>query len=119
MMPPEPYMSTGSGAQDLRILTVCPLCRAAHPQLQAQVVAERDDAHLLFLECRQCGSAVVAIVTVGVSGLTSVGAVTDLTSAEVVDLPDRRTVVPDDVIDLYAWLARRSAWPFAVTPRIR
>ncbi|MEK7637151.1 MAG: hypothetical protein AAB402_02010 [Patescibacteria group bacterium] len=93
------------GRRDLQILAVCPMCQATYHPLKTRIMAERDDAHLLYLECRQCGSAVVAIVTAGSAGLSSVGTLTDLTSAEVVNVSLEVAVTVDDVVDLYAWLA--------------
>lgn len=93
-----------AGGRDLYILSACPLCKAHYNPLKTQIMAERDDAHLLYLECRQCGSAVMAIVTTGLSGLTSVGTVTDLTSQEVVDFQNRPAVTCDDALELYRLL---------------
>ncbi|MBI2984723.1 MAG: hypothetical protein HYY50_03815 [Candidatus Kerfeldbacteria bacterium] len=86
----------------MQILTACPLCQANYNPLKTQIMAERDDAHLLYLECRQCGSSVVAVVTTGSSGLSSIGTVTDLTSQEVAAF--QADVTADDVVDLYAWM---------------
>ncbi len=103
---------TPSSGRDLQILTVCPQCQATYNPLKTQIMAERDDAHLLYLECRQCGSAVVAVVTTGMSGLSSVGTVTDLTSQELIDLPARQSVSIDDVLEMYRWLQsdRQLVW---------
>ena len=86
------------------ILSACPLCKAHYNPLKTQIMAERDDAHLLYLECRQCGSAVMVVVTTGMTGLTSVGTVTDLTSQEVQDFQTQLPVTCDDALDLYQWL---------------
>lgn len=91
------------------------MCHAQYNPLKTQIVAERDDAHLLYLECRHCGSAVVALVTTGSNGLTSVGAVTDLTSREVATMPTNDVVTHDDVLDLYAWLVREERLPQTLT----
>ena len=95
--------AAGQG-RDLRILTVCPLCQAQYNPLKTQVMAERDDAHLLYLQCRQCGSAVMAVVTNDANGLSTVGAVTDLQSDEVLPAQEREPMSDDDVIALHAWL---------------
>lgn len=92
------------GGRDLYILSACPLCKAHYNPLKTQIMAERDDAHLLYLECRQCGSAVMAVVTTGMTGLTSVGTVTDLTSQELLDFQTQPAVTCDDALDLYQWL---------------
>lgn len=96
--------SGGSG--NMQILTACPLCQANYNPLKTQIMAERDDAHLLYLECRQCGSSVVAVVTTGSSGLSSVGAVTDMTSSEVVTFQEKPEVTDDDVLELYEWIEK-------------
>lgn len=93
----------GSGS-NLQILAACPLCQAHYNPLKMHIMAERDDAHLLYLECRQCGSAVMAVVTTGATGLNSVGTVTDLTSQEVYSFQGREPVTHDDVISCYEWL---------------
>ena len=98
--------SSGSqpSGKDLYILSACPLCKAHYNPLKTQIMAEREDAHLLYLECRQCGSAVMAIVTSGMSGLSSVGTVTDLTSQEVIDFQNKPAISCDDALDLYQLL---------------
>ncbi len=95
--------STG-GQPDLRILAACPMCQTAYHPLKTRVVAERGDAHLLYLECRHCSSAVVAIVTAGTTGLESVGALTDLTRGELAQATTEAIVSTDDVVDLVDWL---------------
>lgn len=100
----QPTTPSNSGRSELHVLSACPLCQTAYHPLTTRIVAERDDAHLFYLECRQCGSAVVAIVTTGSAGVSSVGALTDLTSAEVLTASIDRVVTTDDVVDLYDWL---------------
>lgn len=67
-------------------------------------MAERDDAHLLHLECRKCGSAVVALVTTSGMGVSSVGLVTDLTSDDVLKFAGSEEVSVDDIIDFHLLL---------------
>lgn len=100
----ESNHAPASPGKDLYILSACPLCQARYNPLKTQIMAERDDDHLLYLECRQCGSAVMAIVTTGISGLSSIGTVTDLTSQEVLDFQNKPAVTCDDALDLYRWL---------------
>ena len=74
--------------------------------MSARILAERDDAHLVYIQCRQCSSALVAFITAGPNGLESVGTVTDLTSIEVLAAHDRGGVSYDDVLELYTLLDR-------------
>lgn len=110
----SPQSQSGSG-KDLQILSTCPLCHAQYNPLKTQIVAERDDAHLLYLECRHCGSAVVALVTTGAAGLRSIGVVTDLTSREIATNPGSGEVTHDDVIAMYDWLEREERLPQTLT----
>lgn len=103
------------GQSDLRILAACPMCQTAYHPLKTRVVAERGDAHLLYLECRQCSSAVVAIVTAGTSGLESVGAVTDLSRNELALAASDATVSTDDVLEVVEWLTNNT--PVQLTPK--
>lgn len=104
---PQGFPASSRG--DLNILAACPSCRTSYHPLQTRIVAERDDAHLLFLECRQCGSAVVALVTTGGNGIHSFGTLTDLTSNEVAGLAQQQSVSADDVVELYEFLNEQSS----------
>lgn len=92
--------------RDLQILTICPICQATYNPLKTQIMAERDDAHVVYLECRQCGSSVLALVTTSLAGLSSIGTVTDLTSHEIVAAQQHQPISHDDVLNLHAWLER-------------
>lgn len=102
-LPPTPF---GPGSeQDAPVLAVCPLCEATYHPLTSQVIAARDDAHLLFLECRRCGTASIALVTASQVGISTVGAMTDLTPPEVLAFVDQEPVGDDDVISMAHELA--------------
>lgn len=57
----------------------------------------------------------MAVVMTGATGLTSVGAVTDLTSREIAAIPSHQAVSHDDVIALYRWLEQEDRVPQALT----
>lgn len=87
--------------EGLRLISYCPLCNTHYNPLAAKVLDEREDAHLIHIECRKCGSSIVALVLTGGLGISSVGLVTDLTSDDVIRFKDARTILSDEVIDLY------------------
>jgi hypothetical protein len=91
-------------------LQACPLCQTPYTPLSARILAERDDAHLIYIQCRHCSASLVAFVTIGPNGLESVGTVTDLTSIEVLAAHDRSAVTTDDVLTMYTLLNRPSAF---------
>lgn len=90
-----------SGDGDLRVLTACPFCNTSYSIRAARVLAQKDDAHVVHIECRQCGGSIVALILAGGVGMQSVGVVTDLTRHEVEKFSHHTTVSPDDVLAVH------------------
>lgn len=88
-------------SESLRLISYCPICNTHYNPLSAQILEEREDAHLIHVECRKCGSSIVALVLTGGLGISSVGLVTDLTGEEVLKFRRRESVRVDDVIDVH------------------
>lgn len=88
----------------LRLISYCPLCESSYNPLRARVLEERGDAHLLHIQCANCGSSVVALLFTSGAGLTSIGLVTDLTSDDVLRFKDQTTVNTDEVMSLHEFL---------------
>lgn len=78
--------------------------------MMAKILEERDDAHLMHVECRKCGSSIVALVLAGGLGISSVGLITDLTSEDVLKFKNTRDVRSDDVIELHEILERGASF---------
>ncbi len=87
-----------SGDGDLRVLTACPFCNTSYSIRAARVLAQKDDAHVVHIECRQCGGSIVALILAGGVGMQSVGVVTDLTRSEVEKFSQHMTISLDDVL---------------------
>ena len=96
-----------SGGSNPHLLTSCPMCQTAYQPLTTRVIAERNEDHLLYFECRHCGSAMVAMVTAEAAGLSSASAITDLTSGEILTTSAEAPILADEVIDLYAYLQKQ------------
>lgn len=88
-------------SESLRLISYCPICSTHYNPLAAQVLEERDDAHLIHVECRKCGSSIVALVLTGGIGISSVGLVTDLSGEEVLKFRNRESVRIDDVLAVH------------------
>lgn len=93
-------------SESLRLISYCPICNTHYNPLAAQVLEERDDAHLIHVECRKCGSSIVALVLTGGIGISSVGLVTDLSGEEVLKFRNRESVRADDVLAMHQALFR-------------
>lgn len=91
-------------SESLRLISYCPLCNTHYNPLAAEILEERDDAHLIHVECRKCGSSIVALVLTGGVGVSSVGLVTDLSGEEVLKFRSRDTIRVDDVLAMHSVL---------------
>jgi len=85
----------------LKLLSYCPLCDTSFNPLRARVLEERDDAHLVHIQCSKCGSAIVALILNSVVGITSVGLLTDLTSDDVMHFKDESALTSDEVLTFH------------------
>lgn len=106
MQPMQPKNNPYMPNEGLKLISYCPLCNMQYNPLSAKILDERDDAHLVHVECRKCGSLIVALVLTGGIGISSVGLVTDLTSDDVLKFKDVEDVQLDDVIELHAALGQ-------------
>lgn len=96
MQPRNPFPLFPS--EGLRLISYCPICNTHYNPLTAQILEERDDAHLIHIECRKCGSSIVGLVLTGGLGVSSVSLVTDLTGAEVLRFRRSESIDSDDVL---------------------
>lgn len=101
-----------SGDGDLRVLTACPFCNTTYSLRAARVLAQKDDAHLVHIECRSCGGSIVALILAGGLGAQSVGVVTDLSREEVVKYSGANSVSVDDILALHAYVNEQSPLAF-------
>ncbi len=88
----------------LRLISYCPLCEASYNPLRARVLDERDEAHLVHIQCARCGSSIVALIMSSGIGITSVGLVTDLTGDDVLRFKDETRISVDEVLDVHQLL---------------
>lgn len=87
--------------ENLKLVSVCPLCNAEKESIKTQVVDENEEAHLLHMQCDKCGSAVVAVVVHVSNGLNSVGMLTDLTFADVSKFRSSAPIEIDDTLEFF------------------
>lgn len=96
---PQQYLDAFfSGDGDLRVLTACPFCNTSYSIRAARVLAQKDDAHVVHIECRHCGGSIVALILAGELHMQSIGVVTDLARNEVEKFSRGGSVSADDVI---------------------
>lgn len=90
--------------QGLKTILYCPNCNSHYNPLDTRVLEEKDNTHLIHLECTECGSSVVALVMTGGLGVTSIGLITDLTPGDVLKFKNSELVSLDDVIEMHSIL---------------
>src|SRR3989338_5904797 len=95
--------------ENLKIVSHCPVCGSSYNPLEAHVLAEKSDAHLVLIRCRTCQTAVLAVIMSSSVGVSSVGLITDLSSDDVMKFQDAAPVTTDDVIELHQLLTREKA----------
>lgn len=91
---------------NLRLNGRCPVCNTLYDLNRFKILAERDQHALTYIQCSQCGSALLTLLTMNPHGLQAIGLVTDLSSDEVVNFESGEPVSVDDVIIVHDALDR-------------
>lgn len=94
--------------ESLKMISFCPVCETNYNPMEAQIVGQRDNSHLLHITCRKCLNSIIALVFISKSGISSVGLVTDLTFADVVKFKGSEEIDVDDVLDIHGALEDES-----------
>ncbi|MAF24157.1 hypothetical protein CL634_01020 [bacterium] len=92
--------------EGIKVVSNCPVCSARYQNNRALVIQEKQDAHLVYLKCRRCQTAVLAVILTNSLGVSSVGLVTDLGCDEVLRYKDAKPLSTDDVIDVHQLLTK-------------
>lgn len=88
------------------MISFCPLCETNYNPMEARVLGEKEDGHLLHIRCKKCWNSILALVMVSNAGVSSVGLVTDLTFEDVRKFSHRDAPVTiDDVIAVHELMA--------------
>ncbi len=87
--------------EGVRLISYCPLCQASYSPRQTRVLGEKEDSHLLHIQCGNCSNAILALVLVSAAGVSSTGVVTDMNSDEFDIFKSAPAISTDDVIDAH------------------
>lgn len=114
-------MSSKQGSEiwneGLRLVSYCPVCETRYNPMQARILGQDGETHLLHVRCRKCHNSILALVLVNQVGASSVGLLTDLTYDDVIRFRSHESVSIDDVIDAHAFLEERG-WETFLRRRI-
>ena len=90
----------------MRLVSYCPLCESHYNPMEAKILEQREDAHLIHVQCRRCRSSVIVLVAAAShGGFTSIGMVTDLTAEDVLRFRSAEKVTVDDVLNIHQFFA--------------
>ena len=84
------------------MISYCPLCEASYNPMEARILDEKEDGHLLHIRCKKCWNSILALVMVSNVGVSSVGLVTDLIFEDVQKFRMATSEVSlDDVLEIH------------------
>ena len=92
--------------ESLKAIFRCPICSSRYSPMEAKILVEKNDANLIHLKCLNCNTSVLAVVLANSFGLSSVGAVTDLTSDDVLKFQESESINSNDVIEMHRKLEK-------------
>jgi hypothetical protein len=99
-----------SSEEGLKMISHCPVCHYGNNAVEANVLEESDSAHLVYIKCQRCKSAVLALFSSSNMGMSSMGVITDLESTEVSKFKDLPRVSDDDVLSIGKALLSNNAF---------
>lgn len=92
--------------ESLKTISNCPVCNNRYNPVEARILIEKDDAHLIYIKCRNCQTAVLAVILANNLGISSVGLVTDLSSDDILRLQKAKPISSDQVIEMHQFLTK-------------
>lgn len=87
--------------EGLKLVSFCPVCETRYNPMEAKLLGEQGETHLLHVQCRKCQHSILVIVLVNQVGASSVGLLTDLSYDDVVRVKSGSWVSVDDVIEVH------------------
>lgn len=87
--------------EGLKLVLFCPVCETRYNPMEARLLGEQGETHLLHVQCRKCQHSILALVLVNQVGASSVGLLTDLSYEDVVRVRSGQQVHVDDVIEVH------------------
>lgn len=88
------------------LITHCPVCSQRYDPLEARILEEGENAHLVYISCRDCKSSILAVIVANNMGISSLGLITDLSSDNVMDFKSSKSISVDDVIEVHQLLSK-------------
>ncbi|MDP3771572.1 MAG: hypothetical protein Q8R16_04680 [bacterium] len=106
---PTPRRSAPFSQESLRLISYCPVCDTSYNPMEARVIDERDEKHLMHIRCKKCAHSILALVLTSGMGVSSMGLLTDLTFGDVLKFREAEPITVDDVITFHHFLQKEES----------
>ncbi|MFC1787634.1 hypothetical protein ACFLZY_00210 [Patescibacteria group bacterium] len=103
-------------SEGLKLVSYCPLCETRFNSMEARVLGEDQETHLLHITCKKCRNSILALVLLSGSGSSSVGVITDLSADDVFRFKRSKKISTDDVIEVHT-LFKGDKWQKVLQPK--
>ena len=91
------------------LITHCPVCNRRYEVLEARILEEADNKHLVYIKCRSCQATVLAVIMTNNLGISSVGLITDLNGDDILKFKSAEAINCDDVLEVHQLLNKEHA----------
>lgn len=90
--------------ETFKIISKCPICDHKYTNVEAQLIEEDGESHLVYISCAKCHTSVLALIVFQTVGIISYGLITDLTANEVREYMHKEAIDCDDILNVYKGL---------------
>jgi hypothetical protein len=104
-----------SQPESLRLIRECPLCKKEYNLNDAQVVDEVNNTHLVHATCPHCRSAMLSVVVLSQSGMSSVGVFTDLAVDDLKRIKNKGSISEDELLEFHSNIRKKNFLKFNLT----
>ena len=92
---------------NIKVISNCPICNSKYYSSEAKILAEKNNGHLVHIQCKKCKSSVIALILASGVGVSSISLVTDLTPEDVMKFKDSAPISLDQIVDLHTILTHK------------
>ncbi len=90
--------------ESIKIISNCPACDLPYNSLEAKILKENGQSHLLYIKCRHCLSSLIALITFSAYGISSLGLITDLSGQEISRHQEESPLTSEELLESYSLL---------------
>ncbi|MBI5076866.1 hypothetical protein HZB94_00590 [Candidatus Falkowbacteria bacterium] len=93
--------------KSIKLISECPVCHEKQADPKIQFLDEHPVGHLLYVQCQNCASRLVVLVSFAAEAVSLLGVLTDLAGEEIGKFSERGPISADDALELHDALRRK------------